>query len=534
MKPVLLLAVALPALLLVVRAAVADDVPPLPQPFADAVQKKIAEIDKAIAQGPYAPNWDSLYKVDEAPEWFRDGKFGIYFHWGVYCVPEFGSEWYPRHMYDGRFTEHHKKTYGDPGAHPYTKFVPKFTAEHFDADEWAELFKQAGARYAGPVAEHHDGYAMWDSAVTPWNAADTGPKRDLTGELARAIRQRGMRFVATFHHARNNTWKNGEKWTGHYDGVKNKYPDLLKDRQAAILYGYMPRDQFVDFWLAKLGEVIDQYQPDLIWFDSWLHEIPVEQQQRFLAFYYNRAAQWGRPVVVTRKQKDLPLEVAVEDFEKGRADRITAHPTLTDDTISKGSWCYTANLSIKSSTMVLHDFIDLVSKNGQLLLNISPKADGTIPDEQRKVLLDMGAWLKVNGDAIYSTRPWEVYGEGPTRQKKSGHFIGLIDYTARDLRYTRSKDGKTLYAITLGWPEEAVTLHSVKIDDDSAGKVVLLGHDEPLKFEVNDRKQLIIHAPALAEADRPCDHAFAFKLTGFTLAPQDGLTPGAAGLYPEE
>ncbi|MCG8508093.1 MAG: alpha-L-fucosidase, partial [Rhodospirillales bacterium] len=272
--------------------AAADEKPqpqPLPEPYATAVTKKVAEMEKGIAKGPYEPNWESLFKVDEAPEWFRDDKFGIYFHWGVYSVPAYGSEWYPRHMYERQnFVEHHTKTYGDPGEYPYTKFVPKFKAEKFDANEWAELFKQAGARYAGPVAEHHDGFALWDSSVTPWNAVDTGPERDLTGELEEAIRERGMRFVATFHHARNSTWKKGEKWTGHYDGVINSYPHLLEDPINAIIYGYMPREQFLDFWLAKTGEVIDQYEPDLIWFDSWLHEIPEPYLQKFLAYYYNR------------------------------------------------------------------------------------------------------------------------------------------------------------------------------------------------------------------------------------------------------
>ena len=157
-------------------------------------------------EGPYKTNWESLKQHNPAPEWFRDGKLGIYFHWGVYCVPAFGSEWYPRHMHIKKHPDHkhHVETYGDPSEFGYHEFVPMFKAEHFDPDAWADLFMKAGAQFAGPVAEHHDGFAMWDSEFTPWNAMNMGPKRDITGELAKAIRARGMKFVATFHHARNN------------------------------------------------------------------------------------------------------------------------------------------------------------------------------------------------------------------------------------------------------------------------------------------------------------------------------------------
>ncbi|MFW6163564.1 MAG: alpha-L-fucosidase, partial [Planctomycetota bacterium] len=331
---------------------------------------------------PFEPTWESLARHEAAPEWFRDAKFGIYFHWGVYSVPAFGSEWYPRNMHIKKRREykHHVQTYGEPTEFGYHDFVPRFQAEHFDADRWAALFEKAGARFAGPVAEHHDGFAMWDSEVTPWHAADRGPKKDITGLLAAAVRKRGMKFVATFHHARNSLWEPREgKWTGHYDGVKRNFPELLDDPKQAILYGYMPRQKFLDMWLAKLKEVVDQYQPDLMWFDSWLNTIPEAYQRRYLAYYFNQAADGGRDVVVTRKQNDLPLALSVEDFEKGRLNRLVGRAWLTDDTISRGSWCYTEGLRIKPTAEVLHVLIDIVSKNGCLLLNISPKADGTIP-----------------------------------------------------------------------------------------------------------------------------------------------------------
>ena len=226
-----------------------------------------------VAEGPYTPDWQSLQAHTQAPEWFRDAKFGVYFHWGVYCVPAFGSEWYPRNMHIKKSAEcrHHIETYGDPSTFGYHDFVPLFKAENFDADAWADLFVKAGAQFAGPVAEHHDGFSMWDSALTPWNAADKGPKRDIAGELAKAVRSRGMRFVTSFHHARNNQHllnKNGELvWEGHYPRVDG-WPTVSEDPELRMLYGNLPRLEFCDLWLGKLQEVIDQYQPDLIWFDS--------------------------------------------------------------------------------------------------------------------------------------------------------------------------------------------------------------------------------------------------------------------------
>ncbi len=472
--------------------------------------------DTSAADAAYTADWESLAKHNEAPEWFRDYKFGIYFHWGVYSVPAFGSEWYPRNMHlKGRKEHtHHVETYGDPVEFGYDKFVPMFKAEKFDADEWADLFEKAGARFAGPVAEHHDGFSMWASKLTPWNALDRGPKRDLTGELATAIRKRGMKFVATFHHARNSLWEKNGKWSGHYDGAKKDFPAALENPERAILYGYMPREKFLEMWLGKLKEVIDNYQPDLIWFDSWLDEIPDEVKMQYLAHYFNKAKETGQEVVVTFKQSDLPREVAVDDYEKGRANRSTEFTWLTDDTISRGSWCYTKDLRIKPTREVVHVLIDIVSKNGQLLLNISPKANGSIPDEQKEVLLGVGEWLDVNGEAIYETRPWAIFGEGPTRMKKGGHFVGSLSYSAQDIRFTTK--GDVLYAVLLGEPAEEVTISCLGTETGICGgkvtRVSLLGHDGDLKFE-QDEKGLHIAVPA----DLPSENASAIKIEGMKI-----------------
>jgi len=475
------------------------------------------------AEGPYEPEWDSLYRHNEAPDWFRDAKFGIYFHWGVYCVPAFGSEWYPRNMNrkGSREYAHHLKQYGDPAEYGYDRFVPQFKAEKFDPEEWADLFQKAGARFAGPVAEHHDGFSMWDSDLTPWNAKDRGPKRDIAGELAQAIRERGMRFVTSFHHARNSLWQKNGNWTGHYDGVKKDFAEALEDPERAILYGYMPREKFLEMWLGKLREVIEKYHPDLMWFDSWLDEIPDEYKREYLAYYFNKSEEAKKDVVVTFKQQDLPREVAIDDYEKGRADRLTEFAWLTDDTISKGSWCYTSGLTIKPTREVLHVLIDIVSKNGQLLLNISPMADGTIPENQREVLLGLGEWLAVNGEAIYETRPWVLFGEGPTRMKRGGHFVRSLDYSEKDIRFTTK--GNDLYAVFLGEPAGKVTIASLGTKTGLCGgkvdRVSLVGGKSGLKFK-RDKQGLHVTIPN----EVPAKNAVALKIEGLEI---QGFEPKA-------
>ena len=452
----------------------------------------------------YESNWESLGQHEAAPEWFRDAKFGIYFHWGVYSVPAFGSEWYPRWMhFEGHeIYEHHLATYGHPSEFGYHDFVPMFKAENFNADEWADLFVQAGARFAGPVAEHHDGFAMWDSKATPWDAKEMGPKRDITGELAEAIKERDMKFICTFHHAKqlqrhDSIPENPDDYgymLSHFPFIEGM-PPSSNDEKLKYLYGNMPEDQWLEeIWLAKLKEVIDQYQPDIMWFDYVLDTIPESRRLEYCAYYLNEAEKWGKEVVIVRKQDDLPLALSVDDLEKSRKNKIGQEPWMTDETVSKGSWCYTEDLKIKESKDVLHVLIDIVSKNGVLLLNISPKADGTIPDVQKQVLLDIGDWLDKYGEAIYETRPWYTFGEGPTKEPE-GHFkyhrdFLKIVYSSDDVRYTK-KDNH-IYATILGRPGagEQILLTAFASDQLpeplSVKEVTMLGSGAELDWQQAD------------------------------------------------
>ncbi len=480
--------------------------------------KRIMEIVTALAvllvgaqaeAQEYEATWGSLAKHNAEPEWLKDAKLGIYFHWGPYSVPAYGNEWYPSSMYKNiNMRNYHEKNFGPITEFGYHDFIPMFTGEHFDPAEWAELFQKAGARFAGPVAEHHDGFSMWASKVTPWNAKDMGPKRDILGELFAELEKRNLKTIATFHHARNlqrnlkdpDSKEMKESWHSHYPYFPGTHT-ASDDPKLRLLYGNVPEDEWLDeVWMAKLVEVIDNYRPDIIWFDSWLDSIPENYRKQFCAYYLNAAKEWDKDVVIVRKQKDLPLEVSINDHEKSREPKALKELWMTDDTLSTGSWCYTKGLKIRPLQMIVHALVDTVSKNGVMLLNISPMADGTIPQDQRDSLIGLGKWLEANGEAIYATRPWINAAEGPTATPSGGFgdakkFLKLA-YTAKDIRYTASKDGKTVYAITLGIPEAgSQVLLKTFAERNVSSKSVTLLDGSPVEWKMTE-EGLSIQVPA--------------------------------------
>ena len=409
----------------------------------------------------YKEDWESLSAHDQTPEWFADAKFGIYFHWGVYSVPAYSSEWYPYFMYrkDNEVRTHHINTYGDPSVFNYHDFVPMFKAEKFDADSWAQLFKDAGAKFAGPCAQHHDGFALWDSEVNPWNAADRGPKKDITGLMEKAIKARDMRFLTTFHHARNLQRHGGDpaKWETYeshfaYDPAS---ATSSTDPDTAKLYGNIPADEFYPYWFEQLKEVIDQYSPDLIWFDVWLKLIPQEYKLKFAAYYLNEAKKKNQDVVIAYKQADIPSNVGVLDIEQGGKKDLSESIWLTDVTLSDKSWSYIEGQSYKPAELVVRNMIDVWSKNGVVLLNVSPYANGQIGQEQQDILYKIGAWMKKHGEAVYGSRPFETIGFGNAQASDGDHGgqSAQVQYTAQDGRFLRSKDGKFLYLFILGKPK---------------------------------------------------------------------------------
>jgi len=488
--------------------------------------KILGEVRRVAKDGPYRADWQSLQKY-EVPDWYKDAKFGIFIHWGVYSVPAFGSEWYPRNMYRQGSDEynHHLSTYGPLAKFGYKDFIPMFRAEHFDPAAWARLFKEAGAKYVVPVFEHHDGFAMYDSGLSDWTAAKMGPRRDVHGELAGANRAEGLHLGASSHRVEHNFF---------LDGGRQIESDV-NDPQFAAFYGpahtWMESKQtlltdwtyvsnaYLDDWLARDAEIVRKYKPELFYFDWWIGQPSVRQHlMDFAAFYYNDAASRGSVGVINYKLDAMEKRSAVLDVERGQLNDIRPLYWQTDTSISNKSWGYIEHDSFKSPQAIIHQLADIVSKNGNLLVNIGPRSDGTIPDEVQTVLREVGSWLKINGEAIYGTRPWKIYGEGPTKIVEGAfHDTEAQPFTDRDFRFTARNDA--LYACELGWPSggEAV-IHSfagAQLDGRKATAVSLLGSTSPIPFDVqNDGMHLRLPAQPLGK------YAHCFKIVFSRQTPQ--------------
>ena len=464
------------------------------------------DVDKGGHSGQFQPSWDSLghYQV---PQWYQDAKFGIFLHWGVYSVPAFGNEWYPRNMYRQGSAEfkHHLATYGPQNKFGYKDFIPKFKAEKFDPKAWAELFRAAGAKYVIPVAEHHDGYAMYNTDLSDWCAAKMGPHRDVVGELAQAVRAAGLHFGVSTHRAEHYFFMNtgreidsdvrDPRFAAFYGPAHAGVTDQNNQRWSAH-----PDAAYLNDWLARTAELVEKYQPEIVWFDWWIETKEFEPyRQRFAAFYYNDAARRGSTAVINYKDDAFPPTAAVLDIERGQLDKPRPQFWQTDTSVSIKSWGYIENDTFRSAESLIHELIDIVSKNGCLLLNLGPKSDGTIAEPEQKILRDMGRWLSTNGEAIYGTRPWKIYGEGPTKVVGgSFHDTATQPYTSRDIRFTTK--GNVLYAIALGRPDKGrVTIQSLAQgsgqDLGTINRVQLLGSEASLKF-TRDARGLQVDLPS--------------------------------------
>ncbi len=451
-----------------------------------------------IPKGPFDPTWESIKKNYKTPAWFVDAKFGIMMHWGIYSVPAKQSEWYATHMYNNAdIAKWHREKFGPQDKFGYKDFIPMFKAEKFDPDAWAELFRKSGAKYIIPTAEHHDGFALWDSKLTRWDAKDMGPKRDLIGDLAKSVRAKGLKFGVSNHRM--------EHWSFMYPKDPKNAGDLF-DPAYADFYGppqpLKPGDdhmsgagapqskEFLEEWLARNQELIDKYHPDILWFDNGINDRGLDPVKlRLAAYYYNRAAMWKKQVSLSTKH-DAFLAGTIKDYERqSRAPKETTDYYWQVDDPVLYRFGYTEGSPIADARTVITRLIENTSRNGALLLNISPKADGTIPDDQQKLLLEIGRWLEVNGEGIYGTRPWTRSGEG---EKDTTQF-----------RFTAKKN--VIYAFALGGVTNNYA-SIVSFSDKGRGakitSVELLGRKRKLTFK-QQSDALVVNLPADVDRSLP-------------------------------
>jgi alpha-L-fucosidase len=484
----------------------------------------LAEEDKQEHDGPYRADWATLEKYQQ-PQWYKDAKFGIFIHWGVYSVPAAENEWYPRNMYlptEGAYKDFRARFAHGDDSKGYKDLIPLFKAEHFDAKAWAELFKESGAQYVVPVAEHHDGFSMYDSHLSDWTVVKMGPKRDTLGELATAVRAEGLHFGLSSHRAEHNFFYEGgrrirsdvndPKYASLY-GPAHQWLEPGGDEHGMINDWTYVSDAWTRDWLARDTELVERYKPEIVYFDWWIGQPRFRGAvAQFAAFYYNFAIAHGYDGVIDFKDYSLNWKAGVRDFERGQQDHIVADHWQTDTSISNKSWGYIKDDTFKSSQFLIDQLIDIVSKNGNLLLNFGPRSDGTIPEEVRDRLLAMGAWLKVNGDAIYATTPWKTFGEGPTKVEGGAfHDTDTKPYTPEDFRFT-TKDSD-VYAIGMTCPASGkAVIHAFGTTHEGTSfpvaNVALLGSNEKINF-TQSADALEVTLPA----DMQCKYAYALKLT---------------------
>ena len=481
----------------------------------------VQKADKsAVKKDRYKPNWKSLSQWT-VPQWFNDAVLGIYCHWGVYSVPGFrfnsGAEqvdsglWYGFFMYVPNDTgepnygvyDFHLENYGDPCEFGYHHFVPMFRAENWDPDRWAELYRRAGADFTGMAAEHGDGFVLWDSEFDQFNAMDMGPKRDLLGEMFEAARRQGMKTIATFHE------KPGEM----FEAARNFCPDGVgaNDPAYSDLYDLTP----FSVQNNKLLEVVEKYQPDQIWFED--EYCGPKNWKPFIAHYYNAAEAWGKEVMITQKHDMAPLSCSVFDIEGGIfPDGIWEWAGMTEPQEQRWQkdvpigkfWAYAEGVGCRPVNMLVDGIVDRISKNGVTLLDVAPKADGTLPEAQINGLEELGKWMNVNKEALYAAK-CAPFNEG-----------GVDTWAAGSIRFTEK--GLYLYAIELGnsWPPMVgfdeygdsrvpvapFEIPGVKPVEDS--EIRMLGSTKSLPWHM-DGDNLVIEA---LPDPLPGDHAWSFKI----------------------
>ncbi len=516
--------------------------------FAVDVPPPVASTELPVAPGPFEPSWDSLSKY-QCPEWFRDAKFGIWAHWTAQSQPEQG-DWYARNMYgespaSNSTYQTHIREYGHPSKVGFKEMDNLWHAENWDPNKLIALYKAAGAKYFVALANHHDNFDCFDSTYQPWNSVKIGPHKDIVGMWAQAARAAGLRFGVTVHAARTWDWfdvAHGADKTGPLAGVPYDGNLTLADGKGKWWEGLDPADLYGPAGAARTPEaraaydrkfynrtidLVTKYHPDLLYFDDGilpLNKEPGNYGLKIAADLYNSNIKLNgtnEAVMNTKGIGSQMRKALLLDIERGKSNKIDPLPWQTDTCI--GQWHYARakfeSHSYKKASEVIPTLADIVSKNGNLLLNIPVKGDGTIDADEIAFLQEMAKWFAVNGEGIYSTRPWKIYGEGPaadadsSNTKASKSDVSKTPFTSQDIRFTSSKDGQTLYAIVLGWPADGKVAikslaHGAPNYDGEIGNVQLLGSDKKLAFTRNG-SALSVTLPT----ERPCDIAYILKIT---------------------
>ncbi len=513
---------------------------PIPGGSWDGVPME-SPIPNLAGDGPYKPTWDSLLEYD-APDWYRDAKFGIWAHWSPQCVPEAG-DWYARNMYiEGqRQYKYQVEHYGPPSRFGYKDLCAQWTLLNWEPDELIARYKRAGAKLFIALANHHDGFDAWNSKHQPWNSAAIGPHRDVVGTWATAARNQGLRFGVTVHQARNWWWfqpshgadKSGPLAGVAYDGdlteIEGKeqwWQSLNPQRLYGVKHPFdaLPDISYVKNFYDRTRDLIDQHNPDLLYFDNSLLPLGWGGMNVGAYFYNNNLKTHSGKMEAVLNVKDVPnrlVKSVVADYERGLTSGIMKYPWQSETCI--GGWHYDRALYEKpgeyggylSPRDVIHWMIDTVSKNGTFILNVPGKPDGTIDSKEIAVLDGISSWMQVNGEAIYETRPWKIYGEGPN-SVKAGSFQGnsISKLGPKDIRFIRNKANNVIYAIVLGWPTESISVQSLGYSAPTrpgkVAKVELLGTGT----RVNWRQQNDSLRVELPNGYRPeADYAAALKLT---------------------
>jgi alpha-L-fucosidase len=490
-----------------------------------------------IVPGKFSGTMESLTNY-VCPDWFRDAKFGIWAHWGPQAVPRAG-DWYARNMYlqGSPQYESHLKNYGHPSTNGYKDIIQLWKAEKWDPDALMALYVKAGAKYFVSMGVHHDNFDLWNSRYQSWNAIQMGPHRDIVGDWKKAAQKYGIRFGVSEHLGPSFGWfapshgydqfsEPGAKLGIPYDGADPKYQELYHpDNNEPFRWGrswYATNSAWHQEWFNRIKDLVDQYQPDLLYTDGG---IPFGEVGRSLVahFYNANAAGHAGHLEAVYNFKDLGTgefiaHAGVEDVERGVMRDINPLPWQT--CTSMGDWFYSDGFKYKTTAQVVHMLADIVSKNGNLLLNVVLYADGSLPPDSRQFLAEMAAWMSVNGDAIYGTRPWKIFGEGPTGVA-AGSFKEDTYYTPQDIRFT-TKDGN-LYAICLGWPAAGKVIINNLAKTDGAGvnqiaRIELLGSNEKLKF-TQTPAGLTVELPTQKVSDVACT----LKIFGSNLQPAKSL-----------